>query len=749
MSTITSKLIVALVDQLSAPARGVTRVVRELQTASRANAMRMNEMRGQMVDAAGAAYLLARALANPVDKAIEFESAMADVAKVSSFDSSGIRAFGADLRQLSTSEIPMAVTELAALAENAAASGIVDDDLLDFTRGTAKAALAWGVAGGQAGEDLAKIKEALRLTIDETMLYADAINHLSDKTASTAPDLTEFTRRVAAQGEFFGYTKEQTLAFGSAMISAGAETEVASTSFRNMGRALTKGASATKSQQAAFKALGLNARKVATGMQEDAVGTTLEVIKRLGQLPKEMQAATMGDLFGDEARALAPLLSNTESLERTLGYVADATEYAGSVNAEFARRAATTEFAMQRLKNQVDGVALAIGNALLPAINGVADAVGPVLIALADFAAMHPEIVQATVAIVGGLVAMRVASLAARWSVLFLKGGLLDLLTITARAAVGVLALINPLNLVKSAMIALRMATISTGIGAILVAIAMAGIWIYENWDGLVAFFQAFGAGVSAAMAPIMPIIQPIIDAGKQILDWLIALTGPIDASEAEWSGWGFAVGTAVGGAVMAVVTKGQEIIDWFAALPAEVTAAVTGIAAVGGQIIQGIWDGAVLKFGEMLNWFASWPQQILAAIGNIDVGSLFQWGGGPVTAPVQGSGGHTIYPVGQAPGIDGARAAGGSIMGGKTYLVGEHGPELVTPGRNGYVHPAGATAGMLGAGTGATPSISIGDIIVQGVENPERTAEIVMAKLQQLLADGLGGIYADTEFAG
>jgi len=167
MAVITSKLIVALVDQITAPARGVARVVKDLQAASHANAMQMNEMRGRMVDAAAAAWAVGKALADPIGKAVEFESAMADVAKVSDFSAAGLDQFGQDLRKLSTSEIPMAVTELAALAENAAAAGIEDSELLDFTRLTAKAALAWGVSGAQAGEDLAKIREALRLTTDE------------------------------------------------------------------------------------------------------------------------------------------------------------------------------------------------------------------------------------------------------------------------------------------------------------------------------------------------------------------------------------------------------------------------------------------------------------------------------------------------------------------------------------------------------------------------------------------------------
>lgn len=43
---------------------------------------------------------------------------------------------------------------------------------------------------------------------------------------------------------------------------------------------------------------------------------------------------------------------------------------------------------------------------------------------------------------------------------------------------------------------------------------------------------------------------------------------------------------------------------------------------------------------------------------------------------------------------ISGARAAGGPVEAGKTYMVGEKGPEPVTFGANGYVHPNSSLAG-------------------------------------------------------
>lgn len=50
-----------------------------------------------------------------------------------------------------------------------------------------------------------------------------------------------------------------------------------------------------------------------------------------------------------------------------------------------------------------------------------------------------------------------------------------------------------------------------------------------------------------------------------------------------------------------------------------------------------------------------------------------------------------------------GARAPGGDVIGGRAYLVGEHGPELYVPRTAGMVLNAGATAALAGGGSGMT----------------------------------------------
>ncbi|GHA13258.1 hypothetical protein GCM10007989_04800 [Devosia pacifica] len=777
MATLTSQLIVSLIDEVTAPARSIAGTVHNLQSAQRANRAEMDAMRGRMVDAAAAAYAMARAVAAPVKAAIEFESAMADIRKVVDFETpEAFKAMSDDIVAMSM-RLPMAANDIAAIVAAAGQAGMAGDELLAFAEMASKVGVAFDMSGDQVGEALAKIKTQLNLTVSETGALADAINHLSNNSASAAPDLIEYMKRVASAGEFFGFTSEQTAAIGSAMIAAGAEAEVAATSFRNVGRALSRGSSATDRQAEAFQRLGLDVTEVARQFNEDAVGTLRDVIVRINGLPEHLRANTLSEIFGDEARALQPLVTQVELYDNALESVADKTAYLGSTEEEYAARAATTANNMQLLANKAHAISIAIGNALLPALNAFADAIGPVLIAIADFAAQNPAIVQAIIALVGSLVAVRVASVAARWGFLFLKGGLIDIALFATRGAASMLSLLNPINLVKGAMVALRFAVIGTGIGAILVGIALAGMWIYNNWKGLTAFFEGFGSAFMAAIEPIMPVLQPVVDAGSELLGWVEALVGPVDASEGEWRSWGETLGGTVGNAIRTVVEGIQSIMSAVGSAAAKAgelanalgsltlpeaiqwikDMAATGISLAIGftqiaipQVIQWLMDiiGSVATFGiniewpqppEWLTWLMGEGAKLLGMGG--DAGVV----GGATPAGTNPDSPEHFLSLPDGAGVDGTRAAGGPILGGKTYLVGEHGPELVTPNRSGFVHTADQTSRMMG---GLGP-IQFGDIVINGVQNPTAIVDEVIRQLNDRVGQAFDGIHADIEYRG
>jgi TP901 family phage tail tape measure protein len=780
VATLTSTLIVRLLDKVTGPAKGVASSITgirraaddaggslsgRIQTAINRNNIALDQTRGQLLDAVGGFYLLKQGLGAAIGPAVSFESSMADVAKVSGFNDIELAAYGKRLRRLAVTEIPMAVDELAALSAAAAQGGVADAELFDFTRMTAQAAVAWEMAGSAAGDNLAKIKAQLGLTTAETALFAGAINHLSDNTASSAADLVDYARRVSAQGEFFGYTKEQTLAFGSAMVGTGAQSEVAATSFRNMGRALTKGASATKRQAGAMAQLGLDAEDVAKRMQEDAVGVTLEVIEALGQLPEHMQASVMSDLFGDEARAIAPLLNDVEILKNSLAMVADETEYASSVTDEFARRAATTEYAWQRMQNQLRDIGLTIGGSLLPALKETMGALGPIALAIADLADKHPALTKAVILTTTGLIGMRIAMIGVRFAALMARGGLLSMLLPVVRlgawtrnAAGGAVALQTSLAAMSGAKFGgfAKVATAMGGIaravpgigllagmgkgiavvvgaltapawGAVALgigAVALAGAAINKYWDRLSAIISGVGRALSEQFAPALDAIRPALDGLAPIAQSVGNAFGTIRDT----------VSSAIG-SISALFEREVLTPDGKAAFEnagyMAMTALLNGLKSAAGAVLD-----YIASLGAMIS------DKIMAAI-RAPLGRVGNWigiGGGDTKGAA----------------IDGARARGGPVRRGGTYLVGEEGPELRTDLGTGRIIPHDETMRLLrksssGAISGGGGGQSLRPIEVNapitihgGGADAKEIARQVRWEIEQAIRAGMRGLHAD-----
>ncbi|KPB01369.1 phage tail tape measure protein [Ahrensia marina] len=102
----------------------------------------------------------------------------------------------------------------------------------------------------------------------------------------------------------------------------------------------------------------------------------------------------------------------------------------------------------------------------------------------------------------------------------------------------------------------------------------------------------------------------------------------------------------------------------------------------------------------------------------------------------------------GPQSGIAGARASGGPIYRGSTYLTGERGPELITANKNGYVHNAANTAKMAGGGA----VVNMGGVTIaiyqQPGESAEALAERINQKLGEMQADALAGGQFDQEWS-
>lgn len=814
MATLTSQLVIELLDRVTSPARraanalaGISNRIREtngapitfgdrLNSAITRNNRALERARGGLVDAAASFYALREAIGGPIQAAAEFESAMADVRKVVDFPApDGFQQFQQDLFALSRN-IPISVNGLAEIAAAAGQAGIAGQDLIRFTEAASKIGVAFDISADQAGGSMANLMTALGLSIDETISLADAMNYLSNSQASSAADILDVVQRVGAQATMFGFTAEQTSAFASAMLAAGAQSDVAATSFRNMGAALTRGTSATAGQRRAFRALGLDAVDVARWMQEDAVSTTVGVLERISQLPAETRAAVSTELFGSEARALGPLLTNLDLVRETLGMVAHQSNYAGSAFAEFEARNRTFQAAMQRFSNIVYELKVAIGNALLPVISELMDKFAPMVQRLTELATAYPEVTVAVIGATAAIIAFKGAMAALSFAGLIGRGGVLSMIAAgyntIGRAAIGARAAATEMIGLQSALAAMNgtplgaigrlragltgitlaipgvsalvtgitaigtaIATISLpvwgAIAAIAAAVAAAGIAIWRYWDRLGAIFSGVGQAIGEALQPglewlgdKLSFMTPLVDAFGNAWGWVRdRLSGLGDLMSTVFTRETLSEEDVarISGRAREVTTN---IINWFTGIPGRLAEGASEMVDAGMALIQNLWDGAVAKFDEFLAWLRGIPGRIVEAIGNINLSDIIRWPSPPQWWTDLFGGGASINDMQSPPsefsGVDGTRARGGPITRGGRYLVGENGPELITANRNGYVNPAGS-----GPGGGVSVSINAPITINGSNADPVALAAEVTRQIREKIGEAFRGVYADT----
>lgn len=377
-----------------------------------ANKAARADMHGSMLETAALGYVAAQ----PVMKAIAFESSMADVKKVVNFEDDAEAAkMGRDILQLSR-HIPIAAAGLADITAAAGQSGIAKAELLDFTTSAAKMATAFDVAADEAGSTMAAWRASMGLSQAQAVELADATNYLSNNMNAQAKDIAGVMKRQGAVAMSAGLNQIQAASLSAALLSGGAGEEVAATALKNITGAMMKGDTATSSQQAAWSELGFDPSTLAQDMLSDAPGTMLKVFEAMQDVPEEEVSALVSTLFGEEVKgSVMPLLKNLDNLRGAFKLTADATKYKGSMEAEFTARSATTANNMQLLSNKFDRLQISVGTLLLPALNEILGPVADFADLLADGAEKYPALAKGLAMIGVGLVALKVGALAVQF----------------------------------------------------------------------------------------------------------------------------------------------------------------------------------------------------------------------------------------------------------------------------------------------------------------------------------------------
>lgn len=735
--------------QVSSFGRNTARTMNDAATASKRSFKNIfqNDLWQQATVGATA---FAGAIGLSVRAAMEFDKAMADVRKAIDFKDGekGLRQFGNQLVKLST-ELPYTASQLSEIAASAGFAGYAENEIIPFTKAAARMGVAFQMTAQEAGDAMVAMRASMGLTQPQVEQLGDAINHLSDRFQGTVSgaDLTEVTRRIGAIGKAAGLTAEQVAGLGAAFLASGTPTEVAATGVKNFLNALTKGQNASLAQAGALASIfgeeGLAevikngkgkakqaargvavdiAEELAKGMQVDPEGTIKSVLERMAKLPKEQQVSVAGALFGEESKAaIMPLLTNTKLIAQAFDLIREKQAFAGSMQKEFQNQMGTSAAQAQIFRNGINALGISIGAAILPSLNAIMKAIGPVLVSFAEFAQNNRGLVTGIVLVGGALAGLIIALpvIAGVVSAVGTIGG--------AVAAAGpIIAGLGTVFAVVGSAVAGFIGTAVTGFGAFAMAagaamlpllpwialIAGIGVGIYllvKNWGAVKAAAVNAWAGIQAGAAQAWGWVQ---STWGSFTSWISGVFQAAGAGiQAAWNGYVGLVRTAfsqVIGVVQNIITNVGNIFRKIGPL---VLAAMFPIPAlvmgVFGKLppgVQGIFNQIVAFIKQTPAKVANVGQMVIDTIINglkARASALFGWVSGTWSRIKSFVGGGGDAPADAPPG----RALGGPVSAGNPYIVGERRRELFVPGMDGAIIPrvarpvtAAALAGLLAA---------------------------------------------------
>lgn len=627
-----------------------------------------------------AAAAVAAPLGLAVNEAIKFESAMSDVRKVVDFDTpQQFKEMGDDILRMSQ-ELPMSAEGIAKIVAAGGQAGIARDELKSFATDAIKMGVAFDITAEQAGQMMANWRTAFGMGQDQVVQLADQINYLSNTTAASSDAISDIVTRVGPLGDVAGISASQIAAIGASMAAVGVKSDVAATGIKNLALGLVAGADATKSQQAAFAQLGLSAEDVAKRMQTDAQGTIVDILSRIKQLPKEAQAATLSDLFGKESiEAIAPLLTQLDNLKDNFNKVGDASQYAGSMEAEYQARAGTTANQLQLAKNNLVALAVNLGSLLLPAVNAVAGGVARALGAVAQFVTEHQQLASVITGTILAIVGLTMAALGIRAAVAYYK------------------YMVATINMVRNAHIAASIATKISTASTIAAAAAQRAFAIGAR----IAAVAQMALNAVMAMNPFTLLVIAIMI----VVAALVYLWNTNESFRAACIAAWESICAAVSSAWDAISSAAAAAWDYITSAVSGAYAFIVGCFDSISAAAQAVWDAAVSAAQS------AWDS-ITSAVDAGVQWCIDKWNAlkDAFSHPID-----AIVNFIKGGDSDAASAAGQSASGGvfnHPYLtwVAEAGyPEVIVP----ITHDANAynlwaTAGqMLGVGPAAMPAMS------------------------------------------
>lgn len=300
-----------------------------------------------------------------VKAAENFEQGMAEVQAISGASAN-------DLQKLSDKAKEMGVTTKFSAVESAEAlkymamAGWKTGQMIDGLPGVMNLAAASGENLGVVSDIVTDALTAFGLQAKESAHFSDVLATAANSSNTSVAMLGESFKYAAPVAGALKYSIEDTTVALGLMANSGIKATSAGTALRT---GLTNLAKPTKQMKAAMEKYGISLKGSDGNMR--SLSEVMELLRdKLGGLSEDTKAATVAQIFGKEAMSgwLAIINASDSDFVSLTNSINNSTGAAQKM-ADIMNN--TTQGQLTLLKSQLKGLAISIGDKLLPHVNNV------------------------------------------------------------------------------------------------------------------------------------------------------------------------------------------------------------------------------------------------------------------------------------------------------------------------------------------------------------------------------------------
>jgi len=319
---------------------------------------------------------LGGALVGSAQSAAAWQTSMTGVAKTTGLGGSDLAELSDQLLTMSTN-MPVAASGLAEIAQAGGSLGIAKEELAGFTEVAAQMGVGFEMSAEQAATSGAKILNAFgqEMNTENLRSLGSVVNAMGDSFAATEPQVLDFLNRASFLNTTMGQSIPQVAALGTTLVSAGMEAEVAATGIKSAINMLTSETSKKGGMDNWAKLMGTDVDTLKGKIAEDLNGTLIETANVIAGMadPTERFQAAVAAAGTEGAPALLKLAGAGEDYAKALGMSNEEWENATSLQKTYDAQMSTVTSQWTIFTNTLSMASTTLGTGLLPYL---ADALG-------------------------------------------------------------------------------------------------------------------------------------------------------------------------------------------------------------------------------------------------------------------------------------------------------------------------------------------------------------------------------------